>query len=366
MPRVDVLLHGQSLRTDQGSLGFCSTLLIRGEKLTIVDTGHVGRRQPLLAALERQGVKPADVDFALMTHAHWDHAQNYDIFDGATMLIERTAAAAEAGLDSLFVGDHHNTGPGKYYQNIPLLGRLLAEWDDRPAGALFLLPLFHPVLLAEQVGTLASIHKGPFVMQCAIGRGPREFAGMGKNIKHRPSLFEEGLDIIRRLLSGETVSSEGRYQIEGAYIAPLPPEPVEVWIGASADVAIDRAARLGDTWLASPNLTSEPARHLINYSRERWVAYGREPASIPIRRDVYVGESAEEAEATASAVAGTYRGFDSEALVWGSVDQVADQFRELAKMGYTDVIMRSMVADQPKALASLERLGEVRRAVAYA
>ncbi len=87
MPRVDVLLHGQSVRTDQGSLGFCSTLLIRGEKLTIVDTGHVGRRQPLLAALELQGVKPADVDFAVMTHAHWDHAQNYDLFDASTMLI---------------------------------------------------------------------------------------------------------------------------------------------------------------------------------------------------------------------------------------------------------------------------------------
>ncbi len=40
--------------------------------------------------------------------------------------------------------------------------------------------------------------------------------------------------------------------------------------------------------------------------------------------------------------------------------------RELVKMGYTDVIMRSMVADQPKALASLERLGEVRRAIADA
>jgi alkanesulfonate monooxygenase SsuD/methylene tetrahydromethanopterin reductase-like flavin-dependent oxidoreductase (luciferase family) len=224
--------------------------------------------------------------------------------------------------------------------------------------------MWDPVLLAEQVGTLASIHSGQFIMQCAIGRGPREFAGLGKNIKHRPSLFEEGLDIVRRLLSGETVSSEGRYKIEGAYIAPLPPEPVDVWIGASADVAIDRAARIGDTWLASPNLTSEPARHLINYYRERCAAYGREPSSIPIRRDVYVGESVEEAEATAGPIAGTYRGFDAEALVYGSVEQVAEEFAELAKMGYTDVIMRSMVSEQPKALASLRRLGEVREVVA--
>jgi alkanesulfonate monooxygenase SsuD/methylene tetrahydromethanopterin reductase-like flavin-dependent oxidoreductase (luciferase family) len=288
-----------------------------------------------------------------------------DVREGARNMIERAAAARDAELDSLFVGDHHLT-PEPYYQNVAILGRLLAEWGDETAGALFLIPMWDPVLLAEQIGTLASIHTGRFIVQCGIGRGPREFAGMGKNIKHRPSLFEEGLDIIRRLLSGETVSSNGRYQIEGAYIAPLPPEPVDVWIGASADVAIDRAARLGDTWLASPNLTSEPARHLINYFRDRCAAHGREPTSIPIRRDVYVGESAEEAEATASAVAETYRGFDSDALVWGSVEQVADQFRELAKMGYTDVIMRSMVADQPKALASLARLGEVRRAVADA
>lgn len=286
-----------------------------------------------------------------------------DVREGARNMIERAAAAREAGLDSLFVGDHHLT-PSPYYQNVAILGRLLAEWGDAPAGALFLLPLWDPVLLAEQIGTLASIHGGRFIMQCAIGRGPREFAGMGKNIKHRPSLFEEGLDIVRRLLSGETVSSDGRYKIEGAYISPLPPEPVEVWIGASADVAIDRAARLGDTWLASPDLTMEPARHLLTYFRERCAAYGREPTAIPIRRDVYVGESAEEAEATAGPIAGRYRGFDREALIYGSVDQVAERFRELAAIGYTDVIMRSMVADQSQALASLRRLGEVREAVA--
>ena len=60
------------------------------------------------------------------------------------------------------------------------------------------------------------------------------------------------------------------------------------------------------------------------------------------------------------------RGFDREALVLGSVDQVAARFRELAEQGYTDVITRSMVTDQRQALASIGRLGEVRRAVADA
>jgi alkanesulfonate monooxygenase SsuD/methylene tetrahydromethanopterin reductase-like flavin-dependent oxidoreductase (luciferase family) len=71
-------------------------------------------------------------------------------------MIERTAAAHRAGLDSLFIGDHH-VSPTPYYQNTPMLGRLLAEWGEAPAGCLFLLPLWSPVLVAEQIGTFASI-----------------------------------------------------------------------------------------------------------------------------------------------------------------------------------------------------------------
>src|SRR3990172_4665160 len=94
---------------------------------------------------------------------------------GAQWVIERAAAARDAGLGSLFVGDHHATGPFPYYQNVPMMGRLLAEWDDRPAGVLMLLPLWPPVLAAEQLGTLASIAKGRFILQCAIGGGEHQF-----------------------------------------------------------------------------------------------------------------------------------------------------------------------------------------------
>src|SRR3977135_287297 len=102
-----------------------------------------------------------------------------DVRTGARWMIERARAASDAGLDSLFVGDHHNV-PVPYYQNVPMLGRLLAEWDERPAGALFLLPLWHPVLLAEQIGTLASIGRGPFGMPCPTrgGRDPVRVFGV--------------------------------------------------------------------------------------------------------------------------------------------------------------------------------------------
>jgi alkanesulfonate monooxygenase SsuD/methylene tetrahydromethanopterin reductase-like flavin-dependent oxidoreductase (luciferase family) len=284
--------------------------------------------------------------------------------EGARWMIERAAAAERAGLDSLFVGDHHST-PTPYYQNVPIMGRLLAEWGDRPAGCLFLLPMWNPVLVAEQVGTLAAIARGRFIVQCGLGDGQPQFAAMGAEIKQRPSAFEESLGIVQRLLRGETVSGGRRFAFENASVALRPAEGVEYWIGASALPAIDRAARLADGFLASPSLTLAEARAQIDYYRERCTAHGRRPAAIALRRDVYVGDGAAEATATGEAiVARGYRGFPREALVFGSVDEVVAQLRPLAAMGYTDVIVRHLTDDQPKVLGSMARLAEVRRALA--
>jgi alkanesulfonate monooxygenase SsuD/methylene tetrahydromethanopterin reductase-like flavin-dependent oxidoreductase (luciferase family) len=290
----------------------------------------------------------------------------YDVADpreGARRMIARARAAESARLDTLFAGDHHST-PRPYYQNSPMMGRLLAEWGDRPFGALYLLPLWHPVLLAEQVGTLASLGRGRFILQCAIGPADAQFAAMGVDPRHRPSRFEESLAILRRLWAGEVVSSDGRWKFEQARVAPRPAEPVEVWIGAAAPPAIDRAARLGDGWIAAPSLAPEQARRQVELYRERRATHGLGPGLATIRRDVYVGASPEEARATAEPVirAG-YRGFAPEALIYGDVEQVAESFAALDAMGYSDVITRNLVPDPAKAVASTERLGAVRERV---
>src|SRR5207237_5292460 len=246
---------------------------------------------------------------------------------GARCMIERAAAAHRSELDSLFVGDQH-VSPTPYYQNTPMLGRLLAEWGEAPAGCLFLLPLWHPVLVAEQIGTLAAIAQGPFIMQCGLGWGDDRFAAMGANIRTRPSAFEEALDIVRRLLAGETVSSSRRFRIAEARLALRPAEPVTVHIGANAPPAIDRAARLAEGWIASPGLTREEARSQADFYRERWAAYGREPGAIVLRRDIYVGESTSEAQAVLQqALRHGYRAMSAEALIAGSIDEITEQFR---------------------------------------
>jgi alkanesulfonate monooxygenase SsuD/methylene tetrahydromethanopterin reductase-like flavin-dependent oxidoreductase (luciferase family) len=293
-----------------------------------------------------------------------NHPDAKDPRQGACWMIERAAAARRASLDSLFVGDQH-VSPTPYYQNTPMLGRLLAEWGEAPAGCLFLLPLWHPVLVAEQIGTLAAIARGPFVMQCGLGWGDARFAAMGANFRTRPSAFEQALDIVRRLLAGETVSSSGRFQIAEARLALRPAEPVEVWIGASAPPAIDRAARLAEGWIASPGLTPDEARVQADVYRERCAAYGKGPGAVVLRRDIYVGESSSEAQTVLQhALSRGYRGMPPEALIAGSVEEVAEQFHTFGQIGYTDILVRHLTNDQPNVLASLERLAAVRAALA--
>ncbi len=287
-----------------------------------------------------------------------------DARQGARWMIERAQAAAEAGLDSLFVGDHHVT-PTPYYQNTPILARMLAVWRHAPAGALYLLPFRHPVLLAEEVATLAAIAPDRFVLQCALGYGDREFAAFGINPKHRPSRFEESLQIMRRLWAGETVSHRGRWQIEGARIAPTPPGQVEVWVAAQAAPAIERAARLGDGWIAAPGLTPAQAKEGLARYQEACSAHGRTPGVCAIRRDIYVGETQAEAEATGGAVvASGYRGFAPEATIVGDEEAVAAAFAELGEMGFTDILIRNLVPDQDSALACIARLAAVKERVA--
>ena len=86
---------------------------------------------------------------------------------------------------------------------------------------------------------------------------------------------------------------------------------------------------------------------------------------MAIRRDIYVADSRADAEAaTGAIVRAGYRGFDPSALVIGTVDEVVERVRALVALGYTDVIVRHVTDEQPFVLASLARLGEVRRALA--
>ena len=284
-----------------------------------------------------------------------------DPAEGVRYMLERAEAANQADLDSLFVGDHHVTDYA-YYQNSPILGRMLAHWRDKPAGALYLLPLWHPVLLAEQIATLAAIMPGRFIMQCGLGGLPEQSAGMGVDMSQRAAMFEDSLSIMRQLWAGETVNHDRFWGLKNARIAPLPAQDIEVWIGATAPAAINRTARLAEGWLGTPSSTPQQAKEQLNQYRQACAEHQRKPSAVALRRDIFIGASVRQAEEFRShAVAKGYRGCPEDALICGDISQVATQFAELFEAGFTDIIVRNMASDQGQALATIEALSDVKR-----
>ena len=176
---------------------------------------------------------------------------------GARHMIERTASAREAGLDSLFVGDHHVTA-SPYYQNNVILPRMLAEWGGKPFGALYLLPLWHPVLLAEQIGTLASLSEGPFIMQCGLGDEPQGVR-MGIDLSKRVGMFTASLNVLRQLWAGESVS-EGRYW-------GIDPEALLIGSIAQVSEQLSTLQMLGYTDVIVRNISQDQSQCLASIER---------------------------------------------------------------------------------------------------
>ena len=87
MPEIQHLITGFHVNTDQGTLGFCTVTLIRGQNTILVDVGPTGRANLLRESLAQAGVREEDINMVILTHAHWDHCQNIDMFPNARILI---------------------------------------------------------------------------------------------------------------------------------------------------------------------------------------------------------------------------------------------------------------------------------------
>ncbi len=285
--------------------------------------------------------------------------------DAVRTVIERGRIAGLAGLDHLSLGDHHATGAARaYVQNVPAIGRIMADWPaDRPIGLLLLLPLWHPVLAAEQIGTLAAMSEAPFIVQTGIGGGSDQFAAMGASMATRGRVTDRAIDVIGRLLAGEIVDVP-ELGISGASISPRPPVPVEWWVGAgSAPVAIDRAARSGDAWYASPGIDGDELRRTADSYREACARHGRTPR-IALRRDVLVGDDHEATVRRArDVIERGYRGMD-EQIIAGGVEHVAERVASFESIVVDDIVARTIAVDQATAIRSIELLGEVRTRLA--
>jgi probable F420-dependent oxidoreductase len=115
------------------------------------------------------------------------------------------------------------------------------------------LPGRHPVLVAKQLASLASL--APRRVLPVFGLQPArrsERALFPAPPGRRGVLFDESLELLRLLLAQDEVSFSGEFfTVEGASIGPRPAKPLDIWLGGSAPAGLRRIGRFGDGWLGS-------------------------------------------------------------------------------------------------------------------
>jgi alkanesulfonate monooxygenase SsuD/methylene tetrahydromethanopterin reductase-like flavin-dependent oxidoreductase (luciferase family) len=192
------------------------------------------------------------------------------------------------------VSQHYLAAPFQMLQQLPVLGRLAAEAGSMQVGTnVFLLPIHNPVYVAEQVATLDVICGGRFIFGCGLGYRPEEFNAFDVEMKVRVSRFLEVLEVARRLWTEPEVTHEGRhFRLHRAVLTLKPvqrPHP-PVWIGASGDPAVERAARVGDAWLINPHASLSTLERQMGLYRQTLAAAGRAfPSEAPILKEFRIG-----------------------------------------------------------------------------
>ena len=214
--------------------------------------------------------------------------------------LDLVRAADRLGFDGVVKGSHFSAHPFQSVQQIPFLAYCAAIAPRlRIICGLVLVPLHKPLELAESLATLDLMSNGRLVFGAGIGYRDVEFKAFGVPRGRMGPRFEEMIDAIKRLWTEDFVDMKGsHFELDHATCPvkpvqqPMPP----IWIGANADIAIERAARIGDCWYINPHNTLETiGRQMDLYKRALDAAGKPFPAEVPMRREVFVAKSRAEA-----------------------------------------------------------------------
>lgn len=133
----------------------------------------------------------------------------------------------------------------------------------------------NPLLLARQVGSVANLTNNRFGFGVGIGWAPEEFEWCGVPYARRGARVDEMIDVIKLVLGGGMVEFHGQfYDFDRLQMSPAPSQSVPFYVGGHTDVALRRAARIGDGW-TSAMMTCEQLRETIAKLTALREEYGR-------------------------------------------------------------------------------------------
>jgi alkanesulfonate monooxygenase SsuD/methylene tetrahydromethanopterin reductase-like flavin-dependent oxidoreductase (luciferase family) len=288
--------------------------------------------------------------------------------------------AEREGYDSLTKTAHYSAHPFQMLQLVPMLARFAAEAPSlRLNAGVLLLPLLSPLHVAEEFATLDVITGGRIILGVGLGYRDVEFKAFGVPRSQRARRFEANLTAIKRLWTETTVSMKTPYfELDAASCSPQPlqkPHP-PIWVGANADAAVERAARLGDCWYIGPAVEiGALERQMTLYRRALDAAQRPFPAELPARREVFVAKTRQEAVRLCAPYLGakyaayhawhqempegdrglgqTFEALIEDRFLIGSPDEVAEQIIALhRRLGVNHVVMSTEWAGMPESLAT--------------
>lgn len=276
------------------------------------------------------------------------------------------AERAEAlGFHSVWVGDSLTAKPR--LEALTTLAAVGARTRRIRLGtAVYLAALRHPVLLAQQLGSLDWITNGRLDLGVGYGRPgdpaqEHEFEILGLSPKNRIKMSEEMVQVMRRLWREDNVCYSGAFTtFKQVTLEPKPVQPggVPIWLASNnVEPGLKRVARLGDGWLN--NITSADLyRECLKKIRSYAVEAGRDPDTI--RAGLYftlaAGDNNEVLEGKTFLSKYYNRPFDAveKAMlcVMGSWGEVMDRIDAYREAGAQTIVVRFATSDQVRNLES--------------
>lgn len=223
-------------------------------------------------------------------------------------LVDFARRAEAAGCDSVWVPEHliwpqtinssypYKDGGGppvpssvNLYDPWVLLSAVAAVTTTIKLGTcVYVLPLRDPLVTARAVATLDVVSQGRAILGAGLGWMKEEFDAAGLDFRTRASRNDEIVPILRSLWSEELTGARGRHiNFDPVYFYPKPPQGADLPIvfGGDSDVALKRAARLGNGWLGTW-CTPESTRGYVAQLEAMLEEYGR--TEIPFEVTVMI------------------------------------------------------------------------------
>ncbi len=271
---------------------------------------------------------------------------------------ELATIAEEAGFDTVTIG-HHHFMPGNMSDPLTFLAAVAARTSTIRVGTgIFQLPIHNPVRVAEQVATIDQLSGGRVSLGVGMGWWPLEYEVHGSRFTERGARMEEALTILRLVWENEHTSFEGRFwSFPELTVQPRPvqqPHP-PLWVAGVAPAAVERAARLGDSWIWGPVQSLAAGLRCLDIYRPACEALAK-PADWILRRYAWVGTDDEQVR---TEVLPTY--VDGLMAHWRESAEEAEELELFARLDAGESISAEQIAADRLLWGSPERIiGQIR------